>query len=290
MKTSEGLVKGCSWKVYRGNCLDIVKSMANRNELVDCIVTSPPYFDRRSYGVKPKSDGNIAKWLYASSGKPIADEIGNCKDKDKYIKDIKSVLEICFNVLKEGKFMFVNISTSHNNFELLDFSSDFIECAKSAGFVHWDTIIWIKRNPMPAGKHKKIYLSQGWEYILAFSKGKGIEINNEDIKIETHFKCENCQKDNYIKSDTTPNYVYSNIGCYGRKYNSLISHPALFPIDIPSYCLSIATKQGEIILDPFVGSGTTLIAGLELGLNVIGCELVSEIYEGLVKGMQNISL
>jgi DNA modification methylase len=287
METAEGILKGCNWKIYKGNCIDILKNMDE--EFIDCIVTSPPYFDRRSYGIKPKSDGNIAKWLYANSGQPIEGEIGNGKDKEKYLKDIQTVLGLCFKVLKKEKFLFINISTSHKDFELLDFSSYFIKYAKEAGFVHWDTIIWIKRNPMPPGRYQKIYLAQGWEYILAFSKGKRIEINNKDIKIETHFKCEKCKVDNYVKSKITPNYVYSNIGCYGRKYHSIISHPAIFPIDIPAFCLSIATKPGDLVLDPFVGSGTTLIAGLEQGLNVIGCELVPEIYKELVKGMKGLT-
>lgn len=134
---------------------------------------------------------------------------------------------------------------------------------------------------MPPGKYKKIYLAQGWEYILAFTKGKKIEINNQHINIKTHFSCVNCKEDNYVDCAVTPNYMYSNIGCYGRKYNSIISHPAIFPLDVPAFCLSIATKNGDLILDPFVGSGTTLIAGLEKGLDVIGCEIVPEIYESL---------
>lgn len=289
MELAKGIIKGCSWKVYKGNCLDTMKKMIDKNELVDCIVTSPPYFDRRAYGVKSKNDGNIAKWLYANSGQPIDGEIGNGNDKEKYLKDMRRVFELCYKILKKEKILFVNVSTSHKNFELLDFSSDFVKLAKEAGFIHWDTIIWIKRNPMPPGRYSKIYLGQGWEYILAFTKGKRIEIDNNEIKIDTHFKCKNCGVDNYVKNDITPNYVYSYIGCYGRKFNKIVSHPAIFPIEIPKYCLSIATKEGDVVLDPFVGSGTTLIGGLEQGLNVIGCELVPEIYEGLVNGMRALS-
>lgn len=287
MEIAEGVIKGCNWKIYKGNCIDTLKNMDE--ESVDCIVTSPPYFDRRAYGEKPKVDGNIASWLYANKGKPIEGEIGNGKDKEKYFKDIQAVLKLCYRILKKERFLFINISTSHKNFELIDLSSNFISYAKDAGFIHWDTIIWIKRNPMPPGKHTKIYLGQGWEYILVFSKGKKIEINSSDIKIKTHFKCKECGADNYIRSKITPNYVYSNIGCYGRKYNPIISHPAIYPIDVPAFCLSIATKSGELVLDPFVGSGTTLIAGIEQGLNVIGCELVSQIYDELVKEMKKLT-
>lgn len=288
MKVSEGLINKCKWKVYNEDCLKILSDMIKQNYFVDCIMTSPPYFDRRAYGAKPKSDGNVAKWLYANSGQAIHGEIGNGKNKNQYLQDMKSFFELSYKVLKEKKFLFVNISTSHYGFELIDFSSDFINLAKEAGFVHWDTIIWIKRNPMPSGRYVKFYLAQGWEYILAFSKGKKIEINNKNLKIQTMFRCKKCDEENYIDSNITPNYVFSNIGCYGRKRYPLISHPALFPIDIPAYCLSIATNEGDRILDPFAGSGTTLIAGLEQGLDVIGCELVPQIYNGLIEGLANI--
>lgn len=289
MEIAQGIVKKCTWKVYKGNCLDTLRNMGDKNELVDCIVTSPPYFNRRSYGAPPKCDGNIAKWLYASPGKPIEGEIGNSNDKDKYIEDIGKVLEQCYRVLKNDKLMFINIANTHKNLELLDFSSKFIDCAKNAGFIHWDTIIWVKENPMPPGTHGGYYLAQGWEYILAFRKGKKVQIDSSTIKIKTHFKCKKCGEENYLDSKITPNYLYSYIGCYGRKLNKTISHPAIFPIDIPEYCLGIATKEGDVVLDPFVGSGTTLIAGIEQGLNVIGCELVPEIYEGLVSGMNLLS-
>lgn len=289
MSVSEGKIKGCKWKIYLGSCLDVLKNMVDKNELVDCIVTSPPYFNRRSYGAKPKTDGNIAKWLYATPGKSMEGEIGNSNDKEKYIKDIEEVLELCYKVLRNDKLIFINIANTHEKLELLDFSSNFIEGAKKAGLIHWETIIWIKSNPMPPGMHKNYYLAQGWEYILAFRKGEKVNIDSTNIKIKTHFKCENCEMDNYVDSKITPNYVYSYVGCYGRQTHKIISHPAIFPIDIPKYCLSIATKEGDTILDPFVGSGTTLIAGIEQELNVIGCELVKEIYEGLVSGMKALS-
>jgi DNA modification methylase len=287
MELTEGLIKGCHWTVYKGNCLDALKDIMK--DSIDCIVTSPPYYNKRSYGKKPKRDGNIADWLYANRGHPIEGEIGNSKSILKYLSDIRSVLELCYEIIKPNKLIFINISTSHNKLECIDLSHDFIKIAKEVGFNHWDTIIWIKRNPMPPGRHKGTYLGQGWEYILAFSKGKDVKINDQDIKINTHFKCENCGCDNYITSKITPNYLFCNIGCYGRNYTKFINHPAVFPRDLPAYCLSIATKQGDLILDPFVGSGTTLIAGLEQGLNVIGCELVPEIYEELIKGMKNLN-
>ena len=109
------------------------------------------------------------------------------------------------------------------------------------------------------------------------------------MKVKTHFKCKYCQGENYIHSKITPNYLYSYVGCYGRAEKSNITHPAKFPIDIPKFCLSMSSKVGYTILDPFAGSGITLIAGLEQGLNVIGCELVDNIYDDLIYRMNSLS-
>lgn len=289
MKLEQGVIGELNWKVYLGDCKDVLQEMINNNEFVDTIMTSPPFFNRRSYAGKPKIDGNIAKWVYASQGNRIKGEIGNTKDKDKYIKDIEEVLQLCYGVLRDNRFMFINIANTRENFEVIDFSSNFIEMAKKIGFIHWDTLIWIKKNPQPAGKHKAYYLANGWEYILAFTKGKKNKINTEQLKVKTHFKCKYCQEENYIDSKITPNYLYSYVGCYGRTEKSNITHPAKFPIDIPKFCLSMSSKVGYTILDPFAGSGTTLIAGLEQGLNVIGCELVANIYDDLIYRMNSLS-
>lgn len=256
---------------------------------IDCIVTSPPYWDCRAYGEKPKKDGNIAKWLYSNSGKQLPGEIGNGCSLDAYIDDLGKVFTLCYQVLKDNKFMFINVGNRRKNLELIDVSHQVIEKAKEKGFVHRDTVIWIKRNPMPPGRHKEYYLSMAWEYVLVFTKGKPRKINYENyMKIETHFKCEYCNAENFISKDIVPNYFYSNIGCFGRKRRPIESHPALFPIEVPTFCLSISTNDGDTVLDPFSGSGTTLVAGLEQGLNVIGCELVPEIYNNVVKEMKSI--
>ena len=76
VKSSSGVINNCKWEVVNCDCREYMREMVKNNIEVDCIITSPPYFNRRSYGAKPKVDGNIAKWLYASSGKPIENEIG----------------------------------------------------------------------------------------------------------------------------------------------------------------------------------------------------------------------
>ncbi len=144
---------------------------------------------------------------------------------------------------------------------------------------------------MPPGRYREIFLSNGWEYILAFTKGYGFKINLDNYYYtNSHFKCKTCNDDNWLDSEITPNYFYSNIGCFGRAKRATHAHPAPFPIELPLYCLSIVTNKNDIILDPFAGSGTTLVAGLQKGLNVVGCELVTEIFTNLVDNLRGLDL
>ena len=53
-------------------------------------------------------------------------------------------------------------------------------------------------------------------------------------------------------------------------------HPAVFPISLPTKCIKLFTHQGELVLDPFVGSGTTLVAAQDLGRNAVGFDLKAE--------------
>ncbi|MFW6015651.1 MAG: DNA-methyltransferase [bacterium] len=290
MNVSKGTFGKSEWTIYNGSCIDVMAEHLG-SQYIDCIVTSPPYWDRRAYGGKTKKDGNIAKWLYSDSGKPLDGEIGNGNNKEQYINNISDVFKLSYKVLKKNKFMFINIGNQRSNFEFVDFSHQFIIKAKEAGFVHRDTVIWIKRNPTPAGNHKKYYLANAWEYVLVFTKGKPKSINYENyMKIDFNFKCKKCEAENYIEKEIRPNYFYSNIGCFGRKRIPFHNHAAIFPLEVPKFCLRIATSPGDIVLDPFVGSGTTLIAGFEQELNTIGIELVPEIYQNVVSELKQLTI
>ncbi len=283
-----GVHKNSKWTIYNGDCREVLKRVQVNS--IDAIVTSPPYWDCRAYGAKPKADGNIAKHLYARTGKKLEGEIGNGCTIEEYLDDIKRVFELCFNVLKKDKFMFINIGIRRKNYELIDISHRIVDIAKKVGFVHRNTAIWIKKNPVPAGKHKEYYLDMGWEYVLIFTKNKPKKINyREYMKIKWDFKCERCKENNKIIRKIRPNYFYSHIGCFGRQRIPKKSHPALFPIEVARFCLGFGTWEGDTILDPFVGSGTTMIEGINQKLNVIGCELVTKLYNNTVTELSNLN-
>lgn len=284
-----GVHKKNKWTIFNEDCREVLGKEIPQNS-IDCIVTSPPYWDCRAYGAKPKVDGHIAKHLYARSGERLECEIGNGCTMEKYLEDMRKIFVLCFNVLKEDKFMFINIGIRRKNFELIDISHKLIDIAKQVGFIHRNTAIWIKKNPVPAGRHKEYYLDMGWEYVLMFTKGKPRIINYENyMKIEWRFICEECGLEKSIIQNIRPNYFYSYIGCFGRERIPIESHPAPFPIEVPRFCLRISTWEGDTVLDPFVGRGTTMIEAVNQNLNVIGCELVPALYNNTVIELNNLN-
>lgn len=289
LRYHEGKMGELYWKTYEGDCRKTMERMITTmiEPYIDCIVTSPPYWERRSYGDRPKKvDGNKGIWAYSNSKQTYEAEIGNNCSYEKYIEDLGETIKGCFQLLKDNKFMFINIGNKHKDKELHDYSFNIIQKAKESGFIHCDTIIWIKRNSQPPGKYKEIYLGNAWEYILMFAKGKNYKLYPERyMTTQSHFVCNECGRDNYIDLNASPNYIYSNIGCFGKKNKMQNAHPAIFPIDIPKFCLSLTTEVNGIVFDPFVGSGTTLQAALQLGMNAIGCEVIPILYDKLVENM-----
>ncbi len=86
---------------------------------------------------------------------------------------------------------------------------------------------------------------------------------------------------NHINCLTAKEWILSQIGIWKFSYESRDIrdknvHPATFPISLAKKCIELFTHEGELVLDPFVGSGTTLVAGQDVGRNVVGFDLKPE--------------
>jgi DNA modification methylase len=66
------------------------------------------------------------------------------------------------------------------------------------------------------------------------------------------------------------------------------SHSAVFPKELPSWFIKLFTKKGDVVLDPFLGSGTTIISSLELDRNSIGIEIKKEYYDLAIQNINNL--
>lgn len=152
-----------------------------------------------------------------------------------------------FKTLKPGGSLIV-----FNDFKK---SSIVVDIATNAGYVYKDTLIWKKTNPMPRNRDRR-YIPDV-EMLIWFVKPGKWTYNRQNEKYE---------------SSILPFAVESGGGF--KRY-----HPTQKPVKLIEYLLSIHSNEGDIILDPFMGSGTTAIAAINTNRNFIGFELDKNYYD-----------
>ncbi len=157
---------------------------------------------------------------------------------------------------------------------------------RSDGWYLRQDIIWHKPNPMP--ESVKDRCTKSHEYIFLLSKNKKYYYDNEAIK-------EPVKQDWGTRNRTNGKYHNSGSGLsphsgltksYDRKNKRDVwsitnkpykgSHFAVFPPDLITPCILAGSEKGDIVLDPFMGSGTTAMVAKQLGRDYIGCELHEE--------------
>ena len=240
----------------------IFKDARNMEEIkdnsVNLVITSPPYFNAKKY-----SD--------------INDDLGNIDDFNKYLKEIRKVWEEVYRALQPGRKFFLNIMNlpikEKGGFRTLNLVGKMIDLCEDVGFIFKRDIIWHKTNsvkahfgtyPYPGG----LLINNSHEFILEFEKPcpKGYR---KYAHITTEQKeASKLDKDFWIsikKSDVWT--IKPENSGDGRL------HVAPFPYDIPYRLVKGYSYVGETILDPFLGSGTTLVVARDLKRNGIGYEI-----------------
>jgi len=131
---------------------------------------------------------------------------------------------------------------------------------KEKGYKFLNLITWEKTNPMPS--IAKRTLTYSTEFIVWFSKGKGWTFNYDDMKkynegkqLKDVWRFSLCQGQERIKGE-----------------NGRAAHPTQKPLELFKRLVEMASNQGDIVLDPFMGAGTTAVASKELNRNWIGIE------------------
>jgi DNA modification methylase len=148
-------MKGFESRIFTGNAEDI---LSERNITVDyyksvrCVVTSPPYYRQRSYGVLKSS------------------EIGQEDSSEEFIQNIGNVFRVIRPLLTDDATVFIVIDDTVKDGEKLNIPFRLVEYMKQFGYVYRDLIVWQKMNPMQGRLNGRLYPT--YEYILFFSKGK----------------------------------------------------------------------------------------------------------------------
>ena len=156
-------------------------------------------------------------------------------------------------------------------------------------------IIWHKPNPMPESVRDRC--TKAHEYIFLFSKNKKYYYDNEAIKEDAkdwgtrdrtkgkyHNKGTGLQPHTGLSKSYPKKNKRSVWSVTNKPYKG--SHFAVFPPDLIQPCILAGSKKGDLVLDPFMGSGTTAMVSKQLGRDYIGCEL-HEDYNELIEKMIN---
>lgn len=221
------------------------------NNLIDVIVTSPPY--------------NRNKYYSDDSGQAYDDKL----PKREYFKFLSKVWRECFRVLKTNGIFFLNIGDAAPDQGL---SEEVVQLAVEAGFHRLQTIIWIKSflgkgHFTPSGGSRR--LNNIWENIFVLVKDrKSYRMNPKAIGIPYADKS---NIGRYAEEDLRD---AGNVWLipYSKTTGATIKkgHEAPFPIELPYKCIKLA--EGESVLDPFVGTGSTLAAARLLNKKGFGYE------------------
>lgn len=231
------------------------------DEFIDLVVTSPPYDDLRSY----HNSMNI--WNY-DIFKVIAKELS------RVLKPGGVIVWVISDKIKNGSLSCTSMKHALYFVE---------ECKLNLN----DEMIWKQLNPMP--RVKTCRYSHCYEKMFVFSKGKPKTFNpimRECKSAGVHYKStvknmggENGRKkiDYHVNKETIDYNIWDiavapNKTIYKNSKGEDIKHPAVFPIEIPLRHIKTWSNEGNLVLDPFAGSGTTLIAAKQLNRNYIGIE------------------
>lgn len=242
-------------KLYQGDAEDVLSSMDDSS--IDLTVTSPPYDNLRSYM-----------------------GVGDTWNHEKF----KAIAKELYRVTKSGGVVVwvVNDQTEKGSETGTSFRQAlyFMEC----GFNLNDTMIWKKTNPLPVIKSPRY--SPCFEYMFILSKGTPKTFN----PIMEPCKCAGQKYDSTCKNmggengrthktfNVNKEKVKSNIWEIAVAQNKT-SHPAVYPLQLAIDHIKSWSNEGDIILDPFMGSGTTGLACIDLGRKFVGIELNKSYYD-----------
>ena len=237
-------------KLMQGDCLELMKRMPDGS--VDLTVTSPPYDNLRSY------NGNNDSWNETVWKAVI-------KELHRVTAEGGVVVWVVADATIKG-------SETGTSFKQALF---FKEC----GFNLHDTMIWKKTNPIPLTHNR---FEQSFEYMFVFSKGSPKTFNPIKIPCVTKGQMRKRKNSNKEEGSAVRNRdevtIVKNKKTKGNVWempvsNTKLNHPAIFPEQLAQDHIISWSNEGDIVLDPFMGSGTTGVACKNLNRNFIGIEL-----------------
>ncbi len=243
---------------------DSRKMVELEDSSVQLIVTSPPYWHIKDYGTE--------------------NQIGYGQSLHEYLKDLYRVWKECYRVLELGRRLVINIgdqfarSVIYGRYKIIPLHAEVIAQCEEIGFDYMGSIIWQKKTTMNTTGGATVmgsypYPPNGmveidYEHILIFKKpGKSRKVPKE-IKEKSK-----------LTKEEWKTYFSGHWNFGGARQ---VGHEAMFPEELPRRIIKMFSFVGETVLDPFLGSGTTVKVALELNRNAIGYE-INESFVDVIK-------
>lgn len=226
-------------ELYNNNCIDVMRNL--EQSCVDLILTDPPY----NLGKFMKDrQTNLKKMRENFFGAAGWDDL----EYEDWVAHMDEFFEISSRVLKKGGAVLIFMS-------LLKVES-IVKIAENYGFYYKTTGIWHKLNPMPRNMNLHfINSTEAWIYFI--NNGRTGTFNNEGKPIHDFFE-----------TSLTPN----NEKKHGK-------HPTQKPEQLLEHFIKVLSNENDVILDPFMGSGSTGKVAVRNRRNFIGVELSKEYYQ-----------
>jgi len=247
--------------IYKGDCREFLHTKIPK-ESVDLIFADPPY-NLSGNGLKWQNKGMGGDWF-------MVNEKWDKMTDSEYLKFTREWLDGCKKVLKSNGSIYISC-TYHNIGEI-------IVTLKALGFTPRNIITWHKNNAMPSMTRRAF--THSCEYILFFSKGKKWIFNYFDIKKINPDKA----KDG---SEKQMRDLWIIPVCQGKERikdkTGRAAHPTQKPESLLERIIRASSNKGSVVLDPFLGSGTTAVVAKKLGRKWIGIEAETK-YIKIAKG------
>ena len=256
--------------LYLGDCREELKKVPDNS--VDLIVTSPPYADQRK-----STYGGIVAEEYVEWFMPVADEL--------------------LRVLKPSGTFILNIKEKVVDGERSTYVMELILEMRKRGWLWTEEFIWHKKNCFP-GKWSNRF-RDAWERLLQFNKSRKFNMYQDAVKVPVGDWAKNRLK-NLSETDKVRDNAKNGSG-FGKNVSNWIgretvyptnvihlstecsnkNHSAAFPRELPEWFVKLFTRENDTVLDPFMGSGTTIEVANKMHRNAIGIEIVPEYYDAV---------
>src|SRR3972149_5715577 len=246
-------------KFLHGDCEEILKRLPDNS--IDLIFTSPPYADQRQ-----KTYGGVSPDEYVDWFLPKASQF--------------------MRVLKPTRTFILNIKERVVDGERHTYVIELILKMREQGWLWTEEFMWHKKNSYP-GKWPNRF-RDNWERLVQFNKQKDFSMYQEAVMIPVgewaQSRLAKLSETDKIRDESKVgsgfgknvsnwlgrNLVYPTNVLHMATECSNKNHSATFPVELPKWFIKLFTQPGDLVLDPFIGSGTTAVAAIQLARNYCG--------------------